>query len=62
MAMLNDLDRYHLVMDVIDRTPGLGERDADVRQDMVDARFQARAWTREYGEDHPEVAGWRWSA
>ena len=62
MVMLNDLDRYHLVIDVIDRVPGLGERAADVRQDMVDARFRARAWTREHGEDIPEVAGWRWEA
>jgi xylulose-5-phosphate/fructose-6-phosphate phosphoketolase len=61
MVMLNDLDRYHLVMDVIDRVPGLGERAADIRQDMVDARFRARLWTREHGEDIPEVAGWRWS-
>jgi xylulose-5-phosphate/fructose-6-phosphate phosphoketolase len=60
MVMLNDLDRYHLVMDVIDRVPGLGERAADVRQDMVDARFRARAWTREHGEDLPEVAQWQW--
>jgi xylulose-5-phosphate/fructose-6-phosphate phosphoketolase len=62
MVMLNDLDRYHLVIDAIDRVPGLGERAADIRQDMVDARFRARAWTRAYGEDIPEVAGWRWEA
>jgi xylulose-5-phosphate/fructose-6-phosphate phosphoketolase len=60
MVMLNDLDRYHLVMDVIDRVPGLGERAADLRQEMVDARFRARAWAREHGEDMPEVARWRW--
>ena len=60
MVMLNDLDRYHLVMDVIDRVPRLGERAAALRQDMVDARFQARAWTREHGEDHPDVVDWSW--
>jgi xylulose-5-phosphate/fructose-6-phosphate phosphoketolase len=60
MVMLNDLDRYHLVMDVIDRVPALGQRVADLRQEMADARFRARAWTREHGEDIPEVAGWRW--
>jgi len=60
MVMLNDLDRYHLVMDVIDRVDGLGERVAEVRQEMVDARFRARSWTREHGEDIPEVSGWRW--
>jgi xylulose-5-phosphate/fructose-6-phosphate phosphoketolase len=61
MVMLNDLDRFHLVMDVIDRVPGLGERAADVRQRMVDERLRARAYTREHGEDHPDVTGWRWS-
>ena len=60
MVMLNDLDRYHLVMDVIDRVPGLGARTAGLRQRMTDARLQARAWTRQYGEDMPEVANWTW--
>ncbi|WP_433498712.1 phosphoketolase family protein [Sphaerimonospora sp. CA-214678] len=61
MAMLNDIDRYHLVMDVIDRVPGLGERAAHLRQRMVDARLRARAHTREYGEDLPEIRDWTWS-
>ncbi len=61
MVMLNDLDRYHLVMDVIDRVPGLGPRAAALRQRMVDARLRARTWTREHGEDLPEVAQWTWS-
>jgi xylulose-5-phosphate/fructose-6-phosphate phosphoketolase len=60
MVMLNDLDRYHLVMDVIDRVPGLGPRAAGLRQRMVDARQRARTWTREHGEDIPEVAQWTW--
>ena len=60
MVMLNDLDRYHLVMDVIDRVPGLADRAGHVRQAMVDARAQARAWTREHGEDIPEVRDWTW--
>jgi xylulose-5-phosphate/fructose-6-phosphate phosphoketolase len=60
MVMLNDLDRYHLVMDVIDRVPGLAPRAAALRQDMADARQRARAWTREHGEDHPDVTGWSW--
>ncbi|GAA2041647.1 phosphoketolase family protein [Polymorphospora rubra] len=62
MVMLNDLDRFHLVTDVIDRVPGLGERAASVRQRMVDARAECRAHTREYGEDHPRITGWRWPA
>ena len=60
MVMLNDLDRYHLVIDVIDRVPGLGSRAAHIRQQMVDSRLRARAYTREYGEDMPEIAGWTW--
>ena len=60
MVMLNDLDRFHLVMDVIDRVNGLGMRAAGLRQEMVDARLRARAWTRDHGVDKPEVADWRW--
>jgi len=60
MVMLNDLDRYHLVIDVIDRVPQLGARAAELRQRMVDARLDARRYTREHGEDCPEVADWRW--
>ncbi|WP_182376798.1 phosphoketolase family protein [Nocardioides sp. WS12] len=60
MVMMNDLDRYHLVMDVIDRVPGLAERAADVRASMVETRRRARAWTREHGEDIPEVREWVW--
>ncbi|MEV4061097.1 phosphoketolase family protein [Nonomuraea dietziae] len=61
MAMLNDIDRFHLVMDVIDRVPGLGTTAAHLRQRMSDARLQARAHTREYGEDLPEIADWAWA-
>lgn len=60
MVMLNDLDRYHLVIDVIDRVCALGTRAAGLRQEMVDARLRARAWTRHYGADIPEVAEWTW--
>ncbi|WP_440106813.1 phosphoketolase family protein [Streptosporangium sp. H16] len=60
MAMLNDIDRYHLVMDVIDRVPGLAERSAHLRQHMADARLRARAHTREHGEDPAEIRDWAW--
>ena len=60
MVMMNDLDRYHLVMDVVDRVPGLGPRAAHLRQKMVDSRLRARMYTREHGEDMPEVSGWTW--
>ena len=62
MVMLNDLDRYHLVIDVIDRVPGLGERVAGLRQEMSDARLRARAYTREVGDDLPAVHDWTWPA
>ena len=58
MAMLNSLDRYHLVMDVIDRTPGLGTRCAPLRQEMADERLRVRAYTREHGIDPPAVRDW----
>ena len=60
MVMLNDLDRFHLVMDVIDRVPSLGERGAHLRQEMVDTRLRHRAYTREDGDDPPEVSDWTW--
>jgi xylulose-5-phosphate/fructose-6-phosphate phosphoketolase len=60
MVMLNDLDRFHLVMDVIDRVPALGERAAHLRQHMIDERLRHRAYTREHGEDPPELSAWSW--
>jgi len=60
MVMLNDLDRFHLVMDVIDRVPGLAHRAASLRQHMMDERLRARAYTREVGDDMPEVRDWVW--
>ncbi|MET1073809.1 MAG: phosphoketolase, partial [Umezawaea sp.] len=60
ILMLNDLDRFHLVMDVIDRVPSLGSRAAVLRQRMEDARLDARAYTREHGEDDPAISGWTW--
>jgi xylulose-5-phosphate/fructose-6-phosphate phosphoketolase len=60
MVMLNDLDRFHLVMDVIDRVPGLGQRAATLRQHMSDERLRHRAYTREFGDDAPDVRDWVW--
>jgi xylulose-5-phosphate/fructose-6-phosphate phosphoketolase len=60
MVVMNDMDRFHLVMDVIDRVPGLGNSAAWLRQQMVDTRVRHRAWVREHGEDLPEVANWTW--
>jgi xylulose-5-phosphate/fructose-6-phosphate phosphoketolase len=60
MVMLNDLDRFHLVMDVIDRVPGLLERASHLRQHMIDERLRHRAYTREHGDDPPELRDWSW--
>jgi xylulose-5-phosphate/fructose-6-phosphate phosphoketolase len=60
MVRLNDLDRFHLVIDVIDRVPGLATRAGHVRQLMTDQRLKAVAYTREYGEDAPEITNWAW--
>jgi xylulose-5-phosphate/fructose-6-phosphate phosphoketolase len=60
MVMLNDLDRYHLVMDVIDRVPSLGPTAAAIREEMVAKRAEARAYTRAVGDDLPEVRDWTW--
>jgi xylulose-5-phosphate/fructose-6-phosphate phosphoketolase len=62
MVMLNDLDRFHLVMDVIDRVPGLASRAGHVRQLMGDRRLECRACTRSEGEDAPEIRTWAWPA
>ena len=61
MVMLNDLDRFHLVIDVIDRVPSLGSREAHLRQAMADEAMRARSHTRRYGEDPPAIRDWVWS-
>ncbi len=60
MVVRNDLDRYRLVMDVIDRVPGLAVRAAALRQTMTDTRTRHHAWIRAHGTDLPEVADWSW--
>jgi xylulose-5-phosphate/fructose-6-phosphate phosphoketolase len=61
MVMLNDLDRFHLVLDVIDRLPQLAGKADGLRQDMVDERLRARAYGREHGEDPQDIRDWTWS-
>jgi xylulose-5-phosphate/fructose-6-phosphate phosphoketolase len=61
MVVMNDMDRFHLVMDVIDRVPGLAQRAAVVRQTMVDKRLAHHHYVRETGEDLPEIRDWVWT-
>ncbi|MGP3683985.1 phosphoketolase family protein [Streptomyces sp. IBSNAI002] len=60
MVVRNDLDRYRLVMDVIDRIPGLADRAEGLRQAMAYERIRHNGWIREHGTDLPEVADWSW--
>ena len=61
MVMLNDLDRFHLVMDVIDRCPELRSKAGHVRQLMEDERLRCRQYTREHGDDAPDIRNWTWN-
>jgi xylulose-5-phosphate/fructose-6-phosphate phosphoketolase len=61
MAVLNDLDRFHLVGDVIDRVPGLGSRAAYVKQYLRDRLLDHRAYVDRYGQDMPEIRNWTWT-
>jgi xylulose-5-phosphate/fructose-6-phosphate phosphoketolase len=60
MVVLNDLDRYHLVMDVIDRVPGLLSRASHIRDAMRNRRIEHKAYIAEHGEDQAEVRDWTW--
>ena len=60
MVVLNEMDRFHLVSDVIDRLPQLGARAAYVKQGLRDALIEHRQYINECGEDHPFVLNWRW--
>ncbi len=60
MVVRNDMDRFHLVCDVIDRVPGLAARAADVRRAMVDRRAEHTRYIALHGEDMPEIEGWAW--
>jgi xylulose-5-phosphate/fructose-6-phosphate phosphoketolase len=60
MVVLNDLDRYHLVEDVVDRVPSLGSRVAYIKQTCRDKLIEHKSYIRKYGDDMPEIRDWRW--
>ena len=60
MVVLNDMDRFHLVMDVIERVPKLGTAAAHIKQEMRDRRVEHRLYVREHGDDMPDIRDWKW--
>ncbi|MBC7942530.1 MAG: phosphoketolase family protein [Chitinophagaceae bacterium] len=61
MVVLNDLDRFHLVSDVIDRVPGLGARAAYAQQAIREKLIEHKQYIAKYGEDMPDIRDWAWS-
>ena len=61
MCVLNEIDRFNLVKDVIDRVPGLASRSAYVRQEINEKLMEHREYVRKHGADMPEISGWAWS-
>jgi xylulose-5-phosphate/fructose-6-phosphate phosphoketolase len=61
MVVLNDLDRFHLVMDAADRVPGLADRAAALKVRMQDKRSEHKRYIVEHGEDMPEIRNWKWT-
>ena len=62
MTVLNELDRFHLVLDVLDRLPQLGNRGAYLKQFLKDKLVEHKLYITHYGEDMPEIRNWKWPA
>jgi xylulose-5-phosphate/fructose-6-phosphate phosphoketolase len=62
MAVRNDIDRFHLVMAVIDRVPHLAPRAAYAKQAIRDKLIDHQQYIARYGDDMPEITGWRWGS
>ena len=61
MTVLNDLDRFHLVMDTIDRLPQTGDKGIYLKQQLKDKLIEHKQYIDKYGEDLPEIRNWKWS-
>jgi xylulose-5-phosphate/fructose-6-phosphate phosphoketolase len=62
LAILNQIDRFTLAIDAIDRVPRLHDRGAHARDQLRDQQIACRAYAEQYGEDMPEVVAWKWEA
>jgi xylulose-5-phosphate/fructose-6-phosphate phosphoketolase len=62
MTVLNDMDRFHLVMDAIDRLPQTGDAGAQLKQVLRDKLVEHRQYINANGQDMPEIRNWRWTA
>ncbi len=62
MCVLNDIDRFHLVLDVLERVPGIGGRAGYIKQALREKLLEHSAYIREHGDDLPEIREWRWPA
>ncbi len=62
MTVLNDLDRFHLVMDTIDRLPQTGDQGIYLKQQFKDKLIEHKQYIDKYGEDLPEIRNWKWGA
>ena len=62
MTVLNDLDRFHLVMDVIERVPHSGDKGIYLKQKLRDKLIDHKQYIDAYGEDLPEIRNWKWQS
>jgi xylulose-5-phosphate/fructose-6-phosphate phosphoketolase len=62
MTVLNDMDRFHLVMDVVDRLPQTGDRGITLKRHLMDKLVEHRRYINTHGQDLPEIRAWRWGA
>ena len=62
MTVLNHLDRFHLMMDTIDRLPQTGDKGIYLKQQLKDQLIEHKQYIATYGEDLPEIRNWKWAS